>query len=217
MCFQTEFAVRMKLLHTVTLPHTVTQMFKQLNCAKWFRWGSANNVRYLCSSFNAWATWLLGFMALKWILIVKSQTWGREQRRENRGYLTWMETESCLQQFQHPSDHLQLWFQRYDSSTFSQLSQLLLVRDCEVYCATLSFECCSKKAGRSVKKVIGLFLYVYTVYMSASDCMRWRLKHESADPNQRLVEEINEFVFVMVHRYVTFADKCKEVVSKYEF
>lgn len=81
-----------------------------------------------------------------------------EKERENRGYLTWMETESCLQQFQHPSDHLQLWFQRYDSSTSSQLSHLLHVRDCEVYSATLSFECCSKKAGRSVKKVI--FLYV---------------------------------------------------------
>lgn len=31
-----------------------------------------------------------------------------EKERENRGYLTWMETESCLQQFQHPSDRLQL-------------------------------------------------------------------------------------------------------------
>lgn len=81
-----------------------------------------------------------------------------EKERENRGYLTWMETESCLQQFQHPSDRLQLWFQRYDSSTSSQLSHWLRVRDCEVYSATLSFECCSKKAGRSVKKVI--FLYV---------------------------------------------------------
>lgn len=133
-----------------------------------------------------------------------------EKERENRGYLTWMETESCLQQFQHPSDHLQLWFQRYDSSTSSQLSHLLHVHDCEVYSATLSFECCSKKAGRSVKKVIFLYVCVYLT-------LWWRLKYEIADLEQRLVKEMNEFVFVTVHRYGIFEDEYTDVVTKYEF
>lgn len=60
---------------------------------------------------------------------------GTRGREGQQGCLTGMETESCPQLNQHPSDRPQLRSLRYDSSTgFSLLSQLQCVQcDCESY------------------------------------------------------------------------------------
>lgn len=126
--------------------------------------GSASNAKY-------WSVTLMLEQHRTQLSCHKFELWPelwkeeKDAGRRERGCLKLMETESCLQQNQHLSDHLQLWFLRYESPTGIKLLSALTitVHVCmwvSQWSAALNCIYYSKKAGRMSAVVVVLFFLV---------------------------------------------------------